>query len=174
MLVKTPCRHFYVDKSKKVLEVDNGEMYIRMYNVQMYNVQMYNVGLACNTLCKCKECANPYGAKPPKLHVPTKERNRHHHHMQVEIPWSKRFAVDRGEVVSEAIWSSFECIVLDELCKSPDVESADFPKLYNSIVCYSTCNFCTMPLQDDVLFWTKQPSKSRARLNTMLNMQRYG
>ena len=75
--------------------------------------------------------------------------------MQVEIPSSKMFAVDRGEVVSEAVWSSFESIVLDELCKSPDVESADIPKLYNDIVCYSTCNFCTMPLQDDVLFRNK-------------------
>ena len=49
----------------------------------------YHKGLACNTLCKCKECANPYGAKPPKL--PTKKRNRHHHRMQVEIPSSKSF-----------------------------------------------------------------------------------
>ena len=61
--------------------------------------------------------------------------------MQMEIPSSKKFAVHRGEVVSEAVWSSFESIVLDELSKSPDVESADIPKLYNDIVCYSTCNF---------------------------------
>ena len=60
--------------------------------------------------------------------------------------------IDRGEVVSEAVWSSFESIVLDELCKTPDVESAVISKLHNDIVCYSTCNFCTMPLQDDVLF----------------------
>ena len=28
VLVKTPYRHLYADKSKKFLEVDNGEMYI--------------------------------------------------------------------------------------------------------------------------------------------------
>ena len=51
--------------------------------------------------------------------------------MQGEIPSSKKFAVDRGEGVSEAVWSSFESIVLDELCKSPDVKSADIPNVHN-------------------------------------------
>ena len=84
--------------------------------------------------------------------------------MQVEIPSSKKFSVDRGEVVSEAVWSSFESIVLDELCKTPDVESADIPKLYNDNVCYSTCNFCTMPLQDDVLFENKTTQKIQSKI----------
>ena len=58
------------------------------------------------------ECSKPYGAKPPKL--TTMIRNQHHCRMQVEIPPSKKFAVDRGDhkAVSEAVWSSFESIVL--------------------------------------------------------------
>ena len=90
-------------------------------------------------VCKCKECSNPYGAKSPKLTTYTMNRNQHHCCMQVEIPPSKRFAVDRGdhEAVSEAVWFSFESIVLDELCKSPDVESIDITKLYNDILYYS-------------------------------------
>ena len=83
--------------------------------------------------------------------------------MQVEIPSSKKFSVDRGEVVSEAVWSSFESIVLDELCKTPDVESAVISKLHD-IVCYSTCNFCTILLQDDVLFRNKTTQKIQSKI----------
>ena len=87
--------------------------------------------------------------------------------MQVEIPPSKKFAIDRGEAISEAIWSNFESIVLDELCKSPEVETCDVLNLYNDIVYYSKCNFCTMPLQDDVLFRNKtaQQIQSKIRYN---------
>ena len=84
--------------------------------------------------------------------------------MQVEIPSSKKFAVDRGEVVSEAVWSSFESIVLDELCKSPDVKSADIPKLYNDNIYYSTCNSWTIPLQDDVLFRNKATQQIQSKI----------
>ena len=87
--------------------------------------------------------------------------------MQVNIPPSKMFVVDRGEAFSEAIWSTFESIVLNELCKSPEVEGSWIPKLYNDIVSYSKCNFCTIPLEDDVLFRNKttQQIQSKIRYN---------
>ena len=61
---------------------------------------------------KFLECSKPYGAKPSKL--TNMNRNQHHCRMQMEIPPSKKFAVDRGDhkAVSEAVWSSIESIVL--------------------------------------------------------------
>ena len=125
----------------------------------------YHKGFACSALCKCKECANPHGLKPPKPF--TQKRSRNHYYMHVDIPPSKKFAVDRGEVISEAIWSTFESIVLNELCKSPEVEGSWIPKSYNNIVSYSKCTFCTIPLEDDVLFRNKttQQIQSKIRYN---------
>jgi len=122
----------------------------------------YNKGLPCSSMCKCKECANPHGLKPAQ--PPTKKRSRVHHSMQLEIPASKKFALDRGEVISEAVWSRFESIVLDELCTSPEIEQSDIPKLYNDVVHYSKCDFCTMPLQDSDLFRSKTVQQIQSKL----------
>jgi len=64
----------------------------------------------------------------------------------------KKFAIDRGEQISEAVWSSFETIVLGEICKHYEAEEVSgIHELYNDIVYYSTSEFCTQPLQDKMV-----------------------
>ena len=47
--------------------------------------------------------------------IPKMKKVTRQHPLQVKIPKSKRFAEDRGEIVSEAIWSHFETVLLNEL-----------------------------------------------------------
>lgn len=111
----------------------------------------------CNSNCRCKNCNNPHGQKP--FTPPDCKRKRHSHSLQLEIPSSKKFAVERGEDLPVKIWSTFETIVLSELENIEDVESLDIFQLYNDIVDYSKSNFCTMLLQDEVVFRHKQLHK---------------
>ena len=76
----------------------------------------------CSSLCQCINCSSAAGVRP----LPPKEmtRKRRNHMFQVEVPSCKRFATDRGEVVSETISSDFESIVLHEIClKMEDIHS---------------------------------------------------
>ena len=92
----------------------------------------------CTALCKCTNCDNPYGPRPPPLQGD--QRSRRKHPLQIDIPSSKRFAQERGECMSQAIWSNFEPIVLHEICTSLRQESDNsmIAKLYNDVVYYST------------------------------------
>lgn len=68
------------------------------------------------------------------------KRQRCPHSLQINIPSSKRFALDREESLSESIWSDFEAIVLDDIChitSEDDDSNIDVVKLYNDIVDYS-------------------------------------
>ena len=127
----------------------------------------YQKGLPCSFLCKCKECENPFGSKPPK--TAGQKRTQHHHAMQAEILSSKKFVIDRGEQISEAVWSSFETIVLGEICKHYEAEEVSgIHELYNDIVYYSTSEFCTQPLQDKMVFRRKTGAQisSKIKYNT--------
>ena len=125
-------------------------------------------------VCKFLECSKPYGAKPSKL--TNMNRNQHHCRIQVKIPSSKKYAVDRVdyEAVSEAVWCSFESIVIDELCKSIDVRSIDITNY--TMILYITQNEIFVPYLCKMMycFEAKQLSKSRARLDTIRNMLRLG
>ena len=65
----------------------------------------------CLSTCRCKNCANPHGKKEVLL----AKRKRTPHSMQIPLPNSKRFAMDRGESVMPGAWSEFETIVLLEI-----------------------------------------------------------
>ena len=85
--------------------------------------------------------------------------------MQVEIPDSKKFAIDRGESMSNAIWSDFEAIVLSEVCAhGEDTEST---KLYNDIVYFAKSKFCTNHLPQNVVFREKTREQIQYKLQFM-------
>ena len=73
----------------------------------------------------------------------------------MDLPKSKQFAEDRGETISEAIWSEFESILLDEVCRK--VEEVDaVVKLYNDLVYYSGTSYCVEQLPQSVVFRNKK------------------
>ena len=86
----------------------------------------------CTSLCGCKNCDNPHGISPAK----TALRKRIQPHMlEKEIPPSKKFAVERGEVVSSSIWSDLETIILKEISIASEEYTHHYvTKLYNDIV----------------------------------------
>lgn len=122
----------------------------------------YNTSKSCTLLCQCKHCSNPHGMKPVKEN---RKRTRNKHYMQVEIPDSKKFAIDRGESMSNAIWSDFEAIVLSEVCAhGEDTEST---KLYNDIVYFAKSRFCTNHLPQNVVFREKTREQIQYKLQFM-------
>ena len=78
----------------------------------------------------------------------THQRNRKHthikHYLQVKIP-----TIDRGECMSNAIWSDLESIVLSEFC-AHDGDKAS-TKLQNDIVYFANPTFCTNFLPQNVV-----------------------
>lgn len=119
----------------------------------------------CSSYCQCKNCNNPCGQKP----VTSLEgkRKRRAHSLQIELPSSKKFAVERGEVLSVNIWSTFETIVLSELQNIEETEDLDTFQLYNEIVNYSKSNFCTLPLENEVVFRNKTATQIASKLKYM-------
>jgi len=78
---------------------------------------------------------------------------------------SKKIAIDRGEQISEAVWSSFETIVLGEICKYYEAEEVSgIHELCNDIVYYLTCEFCTQPLQDKMVFRHKTDAQISSKI----------
>ena len=63
------------------------------------------------------------------------------HTLEFEIPYSKNFAINRGEFMSTAVWSDFESIVLSEVCAHD--EDTTNTKWYNDIVYFAKSTFCT-------------------------------
>ena len=123
----------------------------------------YKNSRSCSPLCHCKECANPNGIRQPQQGMVKKRRR---HTLQVEIPSSKRFALDRGESISSAIWSDFESIVLHETCTSLPTDAATslITKVYNDVVYYSTSCFCTSPLTDDMVLREKTHTQITSKI----------
>ena len=94
----------------------------------------YKLGQACTSLCRCKNCANPNGHR--REEAVGGKRKRRIHALQKDIPKSKKFALDRGESMSAAIWSDFESTVLAEIVSSfsEPQHDATILQLYNDII----------------------------------------
>ena len=69
--------------------------------------------------------------------------------------------------MSKAIWSTFESIVLHEVCASLCEERDDnvATKLYNDLVYYSTSSFCIIPLSSDMVFRNKTLGEITSKVN---------
>ena len=131
----------------------------------------YKVGQACTSLCRCKNCTNPNGHR--REGAVGSKRKRRVHALQKEIPKSKKFALDRGESLSAAIWSDFESIVLSEIlssCTEPQ-QDATILRLYNDVVYYSTAPFCVFFLPDNVTFREKNYTQLHAKLQHVASRQ---
>ena len=124
----------------------------------------YKLGQACTSLCRCKNCASPNGHR--REGAVGGKRKRRIHALQKDIPKSKKFALDRGESMSAAIWSDFESIVLSEIVSSftEPQQDATILRLYNDIVYYSTAPFCIFFLPDNVTFREKNYAQLYAKL----------
>lgn len=114
----------------------------------------------CSSKCKCKDCANPFGVRPQN---PGGVRKRQRHSFQWQLPSSKKFALDRKEALGEHLWSDFESIVLNEILLQ---EHVDVTELFNSIVEYSKCAFCTSPLDNSVIFREKTTSQVNSKIES--------
>ena len=79
----------------------------------------YKNGKSCSSICRCKNCGNPNGTRLVVPDGDKSKRKRRPHKYQKDIPDSKRFALERGESVSEGVWSTFECIVLSQILMLP-------------------------------------------------------
>ena len=125
----------------------------------------YKASRPCTSLCRCTNCENPCGQRPPPLLA--KKRIRRKHDLQIDIPSSKRFAQERGEHISEGIWSSFESTVLHDICTSlqQETDSGIITKLYNDIVYYSTSSYCLVALPSDVVFRKKSILQITSKIN---------
>ena len=64
-------------------------------------------GNACSSSCGCKGCGNPHGVRPSNLG----KRKREQHLWQKLTVSNKKFAMDRGEILVQGVWSEFENIV---------------------------------------------------------------
>jgi len=100
------------------------------------------------------------------LHTVTRELEGNND-LQIDIPSSKRFAQERGELMSQAIWSSFESIVLTEICNSLQQENDNnvIAKLYNELVQYSTSSYCLLALPPDIVFREKSLREITSKIN---------
>ena len=133
---------------------------------QVYSTRCkcYKQSKLCSSLCHCKNCSNPHGVKPCKQESSTRQRRRHS--MQEDVPSSKRFAEERGELVETGCWSNFETLVLSEIHNIAEKnQNADSVKLYNDVVNYAHSNFCTCPLPDNIIFQTKSSNQVASKLS---------
>ena len=90
------------------------------------------------------------------------------HTLQLQLPTSKKFAIDRGESLSDAIWSDFETIIVMEVSQSSEYKDAStITKLYNDIVYYSSSLFCSCPLPHSVVFREKTIHQVQSKVQHM-------
>ena len=124
----------------------------------------YKASQPCTSLCGCKNCDNPHGISPAKTAL---RKRRQPHMLEKEIPPSKKFAVERGEMVSSSIWSDLETIILKEISiASKEYTHHSVTKLYNDIVYYSTCCFCTHTLPENAILREKSLQQVSFKLRT--------
>ena len=137
--------------------------------VYMTRCKCYKNSKPCTSLCRCVNCSNPSGARI--LHSErTRTRTKRKHHFQVDLPQSKQFAQERGETISEAIWSEFETIVLYEVCQK--VEDMDaVVKLYNDVVYYSNTSYCVERLPQRIVFRQKRGAQIIGKRRSELYLQ---
>ena len=95
----------------------------------------------CTSHCQCVNCHNPNGKKPISESPTTAKRMGRKHHLQMSLPSSKRFAVDRNEDVAKGQWSEFETITLYEIV-STEKNVGEIKKVYNDVVDYSIAPYC--------------------------------
>ena len=81
------------------------------------------------------------------------------------LPASKKFAIDRGEKVSDSVWSQFETIVIHEISLLEAYQDAKHVlKLYNDLVFYSQAPYCMFILPENTVFREKSYSQICAKL----------
>ena len=87
-------------------------------------------------------------------------RKRRTHSLQLVLPSSKKFALDRGEFLSTSLWSDFESIVLNEILNVVEEGNAesDVTKLYNDTV------YCAVPLMQSILFREKSKEQIKSKI----------
>ena len=126
----------------------------------------YKNSVSCSLACRCKNCDNPHGSRPPPGE---RKRTRRHHLLQdSHVPTAKKFAQERNEALTSSIWSDFETIVLSVVAKNEQV--SDYPaikKVYNDIVYYSSATFCIDPLTPNIIFRNKSLPQVEAKLHYM-------
>ena len=95
----------------------------------------------CTSHYQCVNCHNPNGKKPISESPTTAKRMGRKHHLQMSLPSSKRFAVDRNKDVAKGQWSEFETITLYEIV-STEKNVGEIKKVYNDVVDYSIAPYC--------------------------------
>ena len=137
--------------------------------VYMTRCKCYKNSKPCTSLCRCVNYSNPSGARIQHSEG-TRTRTKRKHHFQVDLPQSKQFAQERGETISEAIWSEFETIVLYEVCQT--VEDMDaVVKLYNDVVYYSGTSYCVERLPQSIVFRQKRGAQIIGKRRSELYLQ---
>ena len=72
----------------------------------------------CTDKCGCRNCGNPFGSIGGQGMLRKRARKR-----KMNIPTASDFALERGEILSQSIWSDFEVIILQHILtmeNSPD------------------------------------------------------
>jgi len=75
----------------------------------------YQRGLSCSVLCKCKECANPFGPKPPKsagqkeLYIPMPCKQKSHLVKNLQLIEEKKYLEDFGHHLKPLYLERFVC-----------------------------------------------------------------
>ena len=116
-------------------------------------------GKSCSSLFQCKNCGNPNGTRIVLPVGDKRKRKRRPHEFQKDVPKSKKFALERDELVSEQIWSTFECIILNNIIlATAEQDHATILKHYN--VFYSTTTYCTFSSLTMLCSEKKQVHKS--------------
>ena len=143
---------------------NSGRKSCMLSSLCMTRCKCYKSQKPCTSLCRCCNCFNPNGVKPPPpLCISTRW-----HSFQMDIPSSKRFAEDRGQDPSGAIWSDFESVVLYEINNQlEDVE--DVFKLYNDMVYYSSAPYCVAALPHNVVFRSKKTVQVVSKLKNIMS-----
>lgn len=76
--------------------------------------------------------------------------------MQVSVPKSKDFVNQRGEKLSEGMWTFFESLVVHEISiVHKECDTSIITKIYNDIVSYSTAPYCVTSLPINIVFRNK-------------------
>ncbi len=97
------------------------------------------LSLACSTACKCNNCNNPSGKRPPEINI--RKRKRHCHDLQTSHTKEIVFLQDRNEKISIGGWSQTEKIlfihVVSHIERKGEKATPEFVhKVYGELVQY--------------------------------------
>ena len=122
----------------------------------------FKLSKPCTSECNCVGCANPLGRRSA---LKVGKRARRKHIMQVTLPHSKDFAEERGEKLSEGSWSTFESLVIHEVCiEHRESDIGTITKTYNDIVSYSNAVYCIAALPLNVVFRSKAETQVQSKI----------